>query len=271
MLICMKISLNDHRYLRLFVQPEASMFIAFVIFGLFIAAPAEQARAVPMTDDQVLFHSGAGGPCKGIKLALLGAAVEDSDKQELAALLDGHLAAVAVAARQMVGGQMSYNEVEEKAAKLADDFNEKTLNPWLVKHPEASLAIGNEFRVAEIVFLIVSTEPQKLVKMARAAGVPAAKEVEARGICEAAKEQLIAYDNEMQVRQQPIMALPDGDQKQKQLMVVTAQGQAETARVRFDVLSRLRALVPPAAWRNLDAAILVGAEELDRKRAGEGR
>ena len=151
------------------------------------------AAARPAGDVERLFRFHAGAQAQVLRDAVERASFAETLRDELRLLVREHLRRVDEGAAGAASGKLGaapLDDLIDRAAGLARDFNDRQVAGWLDEHPSAYQPVQEQISLAEAYERATADEPDALVRAARAAGLPQEREADLRRVVTEAHKRL---------------------------------------------------------------------------------
>src|SRR5207248_2811122 len=100
------------------------------------AGPTSQPMVVAEPDQVKAFRFAALGQAPALRASAEAVDIDANARAELDRLLDEHIKQVDAEASQIPGHNVRAHRLLARSGKLRDNFEEKTLSPWLAAHPD---------------------------------------------------------------------------------------------------------------------------------------
>jgi hypothetical protein len=183
-----------------------SLFLAAVILAGGVGAPSAarsadapaQPSTPPPADRSRLFRFHATAQALALRDAVDQASFDDALREELRSLVREQLKRADQEAAKPPAGE-SLDELLDRAAALAHEFNDKRIADWLDAHPAAYQPVQEQIALAEAYARATAEEPDAVVRAARAAGLPQDREAVLKRLAADAHDR-VAKANEADAR-----------------------------------------------------------------------
>jgi hypothetical protein len=233
----------------------ALLSVAFVLCAELDGAQGPATAPAPRDSDAVrVFRWRAVGHAQVLKDYAESAGLDDPTRASLVKLCDDHLRAVDQAIEEIRRNPPPPGQVLARAEQLARPFDEQALVQWAQANPQAMPKVQKSTN--DGIHGAMMGDRQQLVRAAMNAGLPAAREADAKRIVEEGYQRLVKMNDAAQKIQEQIGKMPDGDAKELAMMAVMADGQTGMMDVARSIRQGLGKLLTPEQRQQFNEELL---------------